>query len=61
MEPSKGHQAMELSKGNQTLELSIGHRIRIFLHLLFFPSLEKANSDHLGPFFPDITFEFKSW
>jgi hypothetical protein len=57
LEPSKGHHVMEPSKGHQTLDTSIGYQVGIFLHLLPFPSLLGANSNHLGLSFRDITFD----
>jgi len=39
-------------KDHQTLEASISHQVGVFLLLLF----KGENSDHLGFFFPGVTF-----
>jgi hypothetical protein len=49
--PSIGHQIMEPFQGHQAMEPSIGHRVKIFLHLLPSPSLQKGEFGSFGTFF----------
>jgi hypothetical protein len=53
--------ALEPFVGHQTLEPSTGHQIGVFLHLLPFPSLQKANLNNLRLFFSEHNFQFEFW